>query len=146
MDAVLPVESSGQNDLPLGGDNSEHRVKGDLPPAMSTVPTEKSRGGAAAGGVAHREWFCLSPSAPPSLHANKTRKTRRGFQKPTTLEQQELCPYSRVLNCALHLHQALGPGLLESVYEVTLARKLRQQGLRVERQMPMPIEYEGGAL
>ena len=48
-----------------------------------------------------------------------------------------------IVDCAVHLHQDLGPGLLESVYEVTLARKLEKQGLRVERQVAVPIHYEG---
>lgn len=46
LDAVLPAEFSGQNNLPLGGDDSEHYVRVNLTPAVSTVPTEKSRRGA----------------------------------------------------------------------------------------------------
>lgn len=41
------------------------------------------------------------------------------------------------------IHHDLGPGLLESVYETLLAAKLAEAGLRVERQKPMAIEYEG---
>lgn len=37
----------------------------------------------------------------------------------------------------------LGPGLLESVYEVILADMLQKSGLRVERQVPIPIEFQG---
>ncbi len=48
-----------------------------------------------------------------------------------------------VVNAAVQLHQALGPGLLESVYEVTLARRLERNGLIVERQVRVPIEFEG---
>jgi GxxExxY protein len=48
-----------------------------------------------------------------------------------------------IVDCAVHLHQALGPGLLESVYEVTLTRRLEKQGLSVKRQVPVPIEFEG---
>jgi len=48
-----------------------------------------------------------------------------------------------IVDSAVHLHQALGPGLLETVYEVTLTAKLRQRGLSVERQVPISIEYEG---
>ena len=40
------------------------------------------------------------------------------------------------------IHHDLGPGLLESVYETLLAAKLTESGLRVERQKPIPIEYE----
>lgn len=48
-----------------------------------------------------------------------------------------------IVDTAVHLHKALGPGLLESVYEVILASRLRKQGLQVERQVSVPIEFEG---
>ena len=48
-----------------------------------------------------------------------------------------------IVDCAIGLHRALGPGLLESVYEVTLARELARRGLRVERQVAVSIEYNG---
>ncbi len=48
-----------------------------------------------------------------------------------------------VVNCALELHRNLGPGLLETVYEVTLARALERRGLAVQRQVAVPIEYQG---
>ncbi len=48
-----------------------------------------------------------------------------------------------IVDCAVHLHQSLGPGLLETVYEVTLARKLEKRGLSVQRQIPIAIEFEG---
>jgi GxxExxY protein len=57
------------------------------------------------------------------------------------LEENEIG--TAIVDCAVHLHQDLGPGLLETVYEVTLARKLQKRGLSIERQVPIPIEYEG---
>lgn len=48
---------------------------------------------------------------------------------------------SIVVAAALALHRELGPGLLESVYEVVLAHLLRERGLRVERQVPISITY-----
>ena len=48
-----------------------------------------------------------------------------------------------VVDAAVKIHTKLGPGLLESVYEAVLARELERRGLRVERQVPIPIEYEG---
>ena len=48
-----------------------------------------------------------------------------------------------VLDAAIAVHRALGPGLLESVYEVALAHVLRQRGLRVARQVPISITFEG---
>jgi len=50
---------------------------------------------------------------------------------------------SEVVDAAFHLHKDLGPGLLESVYEVVLARSLKGRGLKVERQKTIPIEYAG---
>jgi GxxExxY protein len=51
-----------------------------------------------------------------------------------------------IVDSAVHLHQDLGPGLLEMVYEVPLAAKLRKRGLSVERQAPISIEDEGQTL
>jgi len=46
-----------------------------------------------------------------------------------------------VINEAIALHRELGPGLLESVYEMILASKLASLGYIVERQRPVDIEY-----
>ena len=48
----------------------------------------------------------------------------------------------KIIGCAIELHKALGPGLLESVYEVTLAYDLRQEGLDVKAQVPIPLVYK----
>jgi GxxExxY protein len=48
-----------------------------------------------------------------------------------------------IVDAAIAVHRALGPGLLESVYEVCLAHELRKRGLQVSRQEPMPITYDG---
>jgi GxxExxY protein len=44
--------------------------------------------------------------------------------------------------CGDSVHRELGPGLLESVYEVVLTYELEQRGLSVRRQMPIPIQYK----
>ena len=44
------------------------------------------------------------------------------------------------------VYNALGPGLLESVYEEALCFELGQRGLKVERQVPVPIVYKGNIL
>jgi GxxExxY protein len=51
-----------------------------------------------------------------------------------------------VVDAALQLHRDLGSGLLESVYEAVLAKMLEQRGLSVERQKPVPIQYQGVSL
>jgi len=48
-----------------------------------------------------------------------------------------------VVQAALELHKEIGPGLLESVYDVLLASTLREQGLEVERQKPIPVVFRG---
>jgi GxxExxY protein len=48
-----------------------------------------------------------------------------------------------VVDAALKVHRALGPGLLESVYEICLAHELRKRGFNVRRQEPVPIIYDG---
>ena len=49
-----------------------------------------------------------------------------------------------VVDAAIKVHRVLGPGLLESVYEIVLAHELAKRGLKVERQVSIPIEYKGG--
>jgi len=48
-----------------------------------------------------------------------------------------------VVDTAISIHRSLGPGLLESVYETILKKQLEKQGLKIERQMPVKIEYDG---
>ena len=48
-----------------------------------------------------------------------------------------------VLGAAMKVHSALGPGLLESVYEVCLAYELEKQGHEIRRQVSLPMEYDG---
>jgi GxxExxY protein len=48
-----------------------------------------------------------------------------------------------ILGCAIKVQRALGPGLLESAYEACLAYELEKAGLKVERQTPLGIHYEG---
>ena len=48
-----------------------------------------------------------------------------------------------VVDASMKLHMALGPGLLESVYTVILQKKLQERGYQVEREVPIPVEFEG---
>jgi iron complex transport system substrate-binding protein len=48
-----------------------------------------------------------------------------------------------VIDLAIRVHRALGPALLESVYEAVLASKLAESGYAVARQHPIEIEFEG---
>jgi GxxExxY protein len=52
-----------------------------------------------------------------------------------------------IVEAAIEVHRTLGgPGLLESVYEEALVWELRQRGLKVERQVSLPIPYKGQVL
>ncbi len=48
-----------------------------------------------------------------------------------------------IIDCSLHVHKELGPGLLESVYEVCLTKELIALGLGVKRQVALPVVYKG---
>ena len=48
-----------------------------------------------------------------------------------------------ILDAAFLVHSKIGPGVLESVYEVLVAHELAKKGMFVERQKPMPILYDG---
>ena len=48
-----------------------------------------------------------------------------------------------VVDAAFKVHSNLGPGLLESVYEICLAHELRKRGLAIETQVAIPVTYDG---
>jgi GxxExxY protein len=48
-----------------------------------------------------------------------------------------------VIGACVEVHRHLGPGLLESAYELCLAHELEVRGLRIERQRPVPLRYKG---
>ena len=66
------------------------------------------------------------------------------MEKAANLNEEEIGKI--ILDSAFKVHTALGPGLLESVYESALASELRRRGLNVERQKPVPVIYEGETL
>lgn len=48
-----------------------------------------------------------------------------------------------VVDCIYKVHSKLGPGLLESVFSICLAHELRKRGLKVEREVKLPVLYDG---
>jgi GxxExxY protein len=48
----------------------------------------------------------------------------------------------QVIGCAIEVHRALGPGLLEAVYEECLCHELHENGLGFQRQIPVPVTYK----
>ena len=62
----------------------------------------------------------------------------------TETELKTLNPIAaHVVESAFRVHSALGPGLLEGVYEACLVHELIKRGLRIQRQVALPIEYDG---
>lgn len=47
-----------------------------------------------------------------------------------------------VIDCAIDIHRRLGPGLLESVYQEVRLYELRKRGLRVEKELPIPVIWD----
>jgi GxxExxY protein len=69
------------------------------------------------------------------------------------MSSQPVIPIARVnqvsgivVNAAMRVHSVLGPGLLESAYQVCLEQELRKRGLIVEAQLGLPVVYEGEIL
>jgi GxxExxY protein len=48
-----------------------------------------------------------------------------------------------IIGCCIEVHRALGPGLLESMYEAALCHEFELRGLHYQRQVEMPVSYKG---
>lgn len=59
----------------------------------------------------------------------------------TQMEHADLT--HQIIGCAMKVHQALGPGFLESVYEKALGHELNKQGLKAVSQFPIKVHYDG---
>ena len=53
---------------------------------------------------------------------------------------------SEIIGCAIEVHKELGPGLLESVYEICLAKEFVAKGIYFERQVFLPVKYKANLL
>lgn len=51
-----------------------------------------------------------------------------------------------IIGAAIEVHRTMGPGLMESVYEHCMAHELAERGLRVERQVELPVRYKNQTL
>ena len=81
------------------------------------------------------------------MRSDLNAEERKGFRKGTQrnpevgrVTENELSHL--VVGCAMRVHSALGPGLLESAYEACLQFELIKSGLKVEAQKPLPLVYE----
>ncbi len=53
---------------------------------------------------------------------------------------------ARIIKCAIEVHKELGPGLMESVYEVCIKKVIADDGLKVESQLILPVCFKGEIL
>lgn len=67
------------------------------------------------------------------ITAEKTAESAEGINTLTGI----------IIGAAIEVHRILGPGLLESAYEACLAFELKNRGLKVERQVELPLCYKG---
>jgi GxxExxY protein len=66
------------------------------------------------------------------------------MRKPGESEEEFVDRVAKeIVDACLKIHRKLGPGLLESVYERCLFHELTIRKMKVQRQVPVPIEYEG---
>lgn len=49
----------------------------------------------------------------------------------------------KIIGCAIEVHSALGPGLLESVYHKCMVKEFRERGISFNSQLSVPIDYKG---
>lgn len=59
------------------------------------------------------------------------------------VSEKEEAVATKIVDAAYSVHKTLGPGLLERIYEVCFCHELSKKGLSYERQVDMPIEYDG---
>jgi GxxExxY protein len=64
-----------------------------------------------------------------------------GYGESTDPELERIAKI--VVDCIYQVHRNLGPGLLESIYSICLTHELRKRGLKVEREVKLPIVYDG---
>jgi len=59
------------------------------------------------------------------------------------ISEKEEMVATKIVDAAYSVHKALGPGLLERIYEVCFCHELSKKGLSYQRQVDMPIKYDG---
>ncbi len=65
------------------------------------------------------------------------------YEQTSGLTKEEENIAKAIVNAAYKIHNELGPGLLEKIYEVCLVHELRKAGFTVERQVSIPIHFDG---
>jgi GxxExxY protein len=85
------------------------------------------------------------------LRGKLTTKNTKGRARGAKVGHDPIPPRAEAaarqcIDSALQVHRALGPGLLESAYEHCLAHELSRRGVKVQRQLGLPVVYEGERL
>jgi GxxExxY protein len=62
--------------------------------------------------------------------------------RPLDLSEELNTLSYKVIGLAIEVHRTLGPGLLESAYQVCLIYELQKAGLKVEKEIPLPVKYK----
>jgi hypothetical protein len=67
-----------------------------------------------------------------------------GNEKRFCMDQRDKLDHisRQIIGAAIEVHKVLGPGLLESAYQACLAFELRERGMKIEEQTPLPITYK----
>ncbi len=73
---------------------------------------------------------------------NRRERGGRGEAREMTTADELNRITEKIIEAAIEVHRALGPGLLESTYEACLVYELVQRGCRVEQQKPLPVVYK----
>jgi GxxExxY protein len=70
--------------------------------------------------------------------------TMKPFRKFNQDVPGEIEQFSKpILDSAYSVHTKLGPGLMENIYELAMVHELEKRGVRVQRQVPLPVVYDG---
>lgn len=74
-------------------------------------------------------------------------KSTQGSQRQMSYTEKEFNKLtSKIIECCIEVHKELGPGLMESVYEVCLIHILKENGLWVQNQVLLPVYFRGEKL
>ena len=71
----------------------------------------------------------------------ETQRTRRRAGACDMLQSEQ--PTQEIIGAPIEVHRNLGPGLLESAYEICLCKELALRGIEFRRQVPLPVQYKG---
>jgi glucokinase len=128
--AVCVIGGSVSARLPLFEAPLRARLQSILAPAAAaSLQIARAQLGPAAGVIGAAEYaFQRLKTSLPQRH------------KDTKKNIEEIA--KSVVDAAFHVHSTLGPGLLESVYELCLTHELVKHGLKVERQVALPVSYD----